>query len=84
MANEAHPVLCSLDFWRFLLVDLRVNADCTVLPQIELNNALSVLADRFGTSIMHIQINNWDLTSITAAGLLVGKEMCVIPSSCDG
>jgi hypothetical protein len=50
--------------------------------QIEPNDALSVLADRFGTSMMHIQMNNWDMTNVTAAGLPVGKEICIIPSSC--
>jgi hypothetical protein len=52
------------------------------LYQVEPNDALSVLADRFGTSIRHIQMNNWDLTNITHSGLPVGKEICIIPSSC--
>jgi hypothetical protein len=53
-----------------------------LLLQVEPNDALSVLADRFGTSIMHIQRNNWDITNITDSGLPVGKEICIIPSSC--
>lgn len=31
---------------------------------------------------MHIQMNNWDLTNITASGLPVGMQICIIPSSC--
>ena len=50
--------------------------------QVEPNDALAVLADRFGTTIMHIQMNNWDLTNVSASGLPVGMEICIIPSSC--
>jgi len=52
------------------------------LYQVEPNDALAVLADRFGTTIMHIQMNNWDLTNVSASGLPVGMEICIIPSSC--
>jgi hypothetical protein len=27
-------------------------------------------------------MNNWDITNITDSGLPVGKEICIIPSSC--
>ena len=52
------------------------------LYEVEPNDALSVLADRFGTSIKHIKMNNWDLGSLTDAQLPLGKSICVIPNSC--
>lgn len=46
--------------------------------QIEPNDVLSVLAERFGTSIRHIQLNNWGLSE----QLTVGQHICIIPNSC--
>lgn len=46
--------------------------------QVEPNDVLSVLAERFGTSTRHIMMNNWGLTD----QLAVGSHICVIPNSC--
>mmetsp|Transcript_70221 Transcript_70221/g.146342 ORF Transcript_70221/g.146342 Transcript_70221/m.146342 type:complete len:903 (-) Transcript_70221:2273-4981(-) len=48
------------------------------LYEVEPNDALAVLAERFGTSIKHIMMNNWDLEDT----LEIGKHICVIPNSC--
>jgi len=48
------------------------------LYEVEPNDVLSVLAERFGTSIKHIMMNNWGLTE----NLAVGAHICVIPNSC--
>jgi len=48
------------------------------LYEIEPNDVLSVLAERFGTSIRHIQLNNWGLSE----QLTVGQHICIIPNSC--
>ena len=50
--------------------------------QVEPNDAMAVLADRFGTTIKHLQMNNWDLAHMPAAMLPLHKSICVIPNSC--
>ena len=32
--------------------------------QVEPNDAMAVLAERFGTSIKHLRMNNWDLAQV--------------------
>ena len=32
--------------------------------QVEPNDAMAVLAERFGTSIKHVRMNNWDLAQV--------------------
>jgi len=48
----------------------------------EPSDALSALAERFGTSVTHIRANNWDMGGMPDTGLRVGQPMCVVPSSC--
>jgi len=31
---------------------------------VEPNDAMAVLAERFGTSIKHLRMNNWDLAQV--------------------
>jgi len=52
------------------------------LYEVEPNDAMAVLAERFGTSIKHIRMNNWDLAQMSDAMLPLGKSICVIPNSC--
>ena len=54
------------------------------LYEVEPNDAMSVLADRFGTSIKHIRLNNFDLAHAAAPGdnIQVGSSICLIPNSC--
>jgi hypothetical protein len=47
---------------------------------VEPNDAMAVLAERFGTKVEHIQQNNWDLARGTT--LPLGKSICIIPNSC--
>mmetsp|Transcript_26208 Transcript_26208/g.64711 ORF Transcript_26208/g.64711 Transcript_26208/m.64711 type:complete len:915 (-) Transcript_26208:860-3604(-) len=50
--------------------------------QVEPSDSLSALAQRFGTTVAHIRMNNWDMVGMTDQGLMVGMHICVIPNSC--
>jgi len=50
------------------------------LYEVEPNDAMAVLAERFGTKVEHIQQNNWDLARGTT--LPLSKSICIIPNSC--
>jgi len=52
------------------------------LYEVEPNDAMAVLAERFGTSIKHLQMNNWDLAQMSNNMLPLHKSICVIPNSC--
>jgi len=52
------------------------------LYEVEPNDAMAVLAERFGTSIKHIKVNNWDLARMPDQDLPLGKSICIIPNSC--
>jgi len=52
------------------------------LYMVEPSDALSAVAERFGTSITHIRANNWDMGGMSDNALMVGQHMCVVPSSC--
>lgn len=52
------------------------------LYEVEPNDAMAVLAERFGTSIKHVRMNNWDLAQMSDAMLPLHKSICVIPNSC--
>ena len=50
--------------------------------QVEPSDILSALAQRFGTTMAHIRMNNWDMGATPDTALQVGQHICVIPNSC--